>query len=114
MIRFSHLAIALPTCIHSKKVSSLPQPTCDSVLVVPEIDFVADEQHRRRLAEVPHLPRPLRLRVVQRVGTEKKFNSGLAFNSIVNDSRLLKANVPTSKICLLLLLNLLQIYSVFK
>ena len=36
--------------------------------------------------------------------------SGLAFNSIVNDSRLLKARVPISKICLLLLLNLLQIY----
>ena len=35
---------------------------------------------------------------------------GLAFNSIVNDSRLLKAHVQTSKICLLLLLNLLQIY----
>ena len=34
---------------------------------------------------------------------------GLAFNSIVNDSSLLKAHVPTSKICLLLLLNLLQI-----
>ena len=34
----------------------------------------------------------------------------MAFNSIVNDSRLLKAHVPTSKICLLLLLNLLQIY----
>ena len=37
-------------------------------------------------------------------------NPGLVFNSIVNDSRLLKAHVPTSKICLLLLLNLLQIY----
>ena len=40
----------------------------------------------------------------------KTFCPGLAFNSIVNDSRLLKAHVPTSKICLLLLLNLLQIY----
>ena len=37
------------------------------------------------------------------------FYTGLAFNSIVNDSRLLKAHVQTSKICLLLLLNLLQI-----
>ena len=35
---------------------------------------------------------------------------GLVFNSIVNDSRLLKAHVQTSKICILLLLNLLQIY----
>ena len=34
----------------------------------------------------------------------------LAFNSIANDSRLVKAHVQTSKICLLLLLNLLQIY----
>ena len=34
----------------------------------------------------------------------------MVFNSIVNDSRLLKAHVQTSKICLLLLLNLLQIY----
>ena len=34
----------------------------------------------------------------------------MAFNSIVNDSRLLKAHVPTSKICLILLSNLLQIY----
>ena len=35
------------------------------------------------------------------------YETGLAFNSIVKDSRLLKAHVPTAKICLLLLLNLL-------
>ena len=35
--------------------------------------------------------------------------TGLAFNSIADNSRLLKGHVPTSKICLLLLLNLLQI-----
>ena len=41
---------------------------------------------------------------------EASYFSGLVFNSIVNDSRLLKAHIQTSKICLLLLLDLLQIY----
>ena len=42
-------------------------------------------------------------------GIAEKNDAGLAFNSIVNDSRLLKAHVQTSKICLLLPLNILQI-----
>ena len=36
--------------------------------------------------------------------------SGLVFNSIVDCSKLLKGHVSTSKFCLLLLLNLLQVY----
>ena len=36
-------------------------------------------------------------------------DAGLAFKSMADNSKLLKAHVPTSKICLLLLLNLLQI-----
>ena len=39
----------------------------------------------------------------------QKSYTGLAFSSVVDHSKLLKPHVQTSKICLLLLLNLLQI-----
>ena len=42
--------------------------------------------------------------------TLQNCHSGLLFSSIVNFRKLLRAHVQTSKICLLLLLNLLQIY----
>ena len=65
---------------------------------------VARKGHAQRIALplLPYLPGDV-------VGLYIR-HSGLAFNLIVNDSRLLKAHVPTSKICLLLLLNILQIY----
>ena len=52
---------------------------------------------------------PLHISTLQ-VRARSEVYSGLVINLIVNDSRMRKADVPTSKICLLLLLNLLQIY----
>ena len=62
-----------------------------------------------RLRHSP-LHRLVQLRQNRHIAGCKKYVPGLVFNSIVNDSRLLKAHLQTSKICLLLLMNLLQIY----